>query len=58
MVNYFICYYMLIRRLNRNSIEVIFFFNIIDTKEVLNKSNYSKRFFENKDFLNMQFKEY
>ena len=57
MVNDLNRFYMLARRLNRNSIEVKFFFNLIDTTKVVNKSNYYNKFFGNKDILTMHYKD-
>ena len=58
MVNDFNRFYMLSRRLNMNYIQVKFFFNLIDTKEVENERNYHNKFFENKDILYVHYKEY
>ena len=59
MPNDFNSFYMLARRLNRNSIEVKFIFNLIDTREVVSRGNHFNKFFENEDFLNnIHFKEY
>ena len=49
---------MLAWKLNRNSIEVKLFLNLMDTTDVVSKFNYYYKFFENKDFLNIHFKEY
>ena len=57
-MNNFNSFCMLARRLKTNYIEVNFFFNLIDTTEVLEKCNYVKKIFEVKTFLNMYFKEY
>ena len=43
---------------NSKSIELKFFFNLIDTAEVVTKDNYYNKFYENKYFLDMHFKVY
>ena len=44
--------------LNRNYIEVKYNFNLIVNTEVVNKGNHNNKFFENKDVLNIHYKEY
>ena len=58
MVNDFNRFYVLARRLDRGSNEIKYFINLTDTTHILSKYNYYNKFFVNKDFHNVHFKEF